>query len=219
MCGTVQLGMSRARTTGVSAGELVLGLVIERPDHCFSLDARLRERFASARFSPTTAYNAVKRLEKDGLVRAIDAGQDQHYVIYEKTPEGVEHLRKWVRAPTSAPLLREELHAKVALCEPRDLPRLIEIVYSQECACTAELDRIRERVLGAHSDGGAAPLAEVQWSALMEDAGVQREVAHWGGRRTQLAQLRRYLEELRGEAERRALEEHRRVLAEDRRTA
>jgi len=212
--------MSRARTTGVSAGELVLGLVIERPDHCFSLDARLATRFASASFSPTTAYNAVKRLEKDGLVRAVDAGQDRHYVIYEATPAGKEHIRNWVRAPTSAPLLREELHAKVALCEPRDLPRVIEIVYSQECACTAELERIRERVVAEQGGrGGPLPLAEREWSELMEDALVECEVAHWGERRTQLAELRRYLEGLRGEAERRALAEHRRSVAEDRRRA
>jgi DNA-binding PadR family transcriptional regulator len=211
--------MSRARTTGVSAGELVLGLLIQHPDHCFSLEVRLRTRFASAQFSATTAYNAVKRLEKDGLVRAVDAGPDRPYVIYEATPEGVEHLRNWVRAPTSAPLLREELHAKVALCEPRDLPRLIEIVYSQECACTAELDRIRERILGEQSSGSGRSLAEVDWSALIGDALVEWEVGHWDGRRTQLAQLRRYLEELRGEAERRALAEHRRSVAEDRQTA
>lgn len=81
------------------------------------------------------------------------------------------------------------------------------------------LDRIRERTVAEEGSEGLVPLAERDWSALMEDAGVQWEVAHWGGRRTQLAELRRYLEELRGEAERRALEEHRRVLAEDRRTA
>jgi DNA-binding PadR family transcriptional regulator len=212
-------GMSRARTTGVSAGELVLGLLNERPDHCFSLEARLRARFASAQFSPTTAYNAVKRLEKDGLVCAVDGGPDRPYVVYETTPEGKEHLRKWVRAPTSALVSREELHAKVALCEPRDLPRLIDIIYTEECACAAELDRIRDRIVAEQGSAVRPPLVERDWSELIEDAVLRSEVDHWDLRIGQLAELRSYLEVLRGEAERRALAEHRRGVAEDRRRA
>ena len=63
--------MSRARTTGLSAGEAVLGLVIEQPDHGFSLERRLEERFAAARFAYSTAYSALRRLQKDGLVRVV----------------------------------------------------------------------------------------------------------------------------------------------------
>lgn len=211
--------MSRARTTGVSAGELVLGLVIEHPDHCFSLDARLLARFASAQFRPTTAYNAVKRLEKDGLIRAVDGGPDRPYVIYEATPEGEEHLHNWVRAPASGLLLREELHAKVALCQPRDLPRLIDNIYKEECACAAELDRVRDRIVAEQGSAEPAPLAERDWAELIEDAVLQGEVDHWDGRIAQLAELRSYLEGLRPEAERRALDEHRRGVAEDRRRA
>ena len=40
--------MLRARTTGLSAGEAVLGLVIEQPDRGFSLERRLAERFGPA---------------------------------------------------------------------------------------------------------------------------------------------------------------------------
>jgi DNA-binding PadR family transcriptional regulator len=203
----------------VSAGEVVLGLLVERPDHRFSLRRRLETRFGSAQFSPSTTYSAVDRLEKDGYVRAVRAGQDRRDGIYEATREGVEHSRNWVCAPASALVSREELHAKIALCRPRDLPRLIDVIYTEECACIAELDRIRERMVTELGSGSPRALAEVQWSELMEDGVVHGEVAHWGGRVTQLAQLRGYLEELRGEAERRALSEHRRGLAEKRRTA
>lgn len=211
--------MSRARITGVSAGEVVLGLLIEQPDHRFSLERRLQERFGSAQFSPTTAYSAVGRLEKEGYVRAVAAGQDRRDGIYEATPEGVEHKRNWIRAPASAPLVREELHAKIALCEPRDLPRLIDVIYAEECACAAELDRIREQAIEEQGNGSPRGLGGAEWSELMEDTVLQGEVAHWDGRIKQLAQLRNYLDGLRGEAERRALAEHRRGVAEDRRTA
>ena len=116
----------------------MLGLVIEQPDHGFSLERRLQERFAAARFAYSTAYSALRRLQKDGLVRVVqteDAAGEE--VAYEATQKGVEHFRAWVRAPTDAPVSREELHAKIALCEPRDLPRLIDAVHTEELACIA----------------------------------------------------------------------------------
>jgi DNA-binding PadR family transcriptional regulator len=211
--------MSGARTTDF-AGEAVLGLLIEQCDHRFKLQRRLEARFPSAQFAHSTAYKAVDRLEKEGYVRAVGAGQDRRGVIYEATPEGIQHFRDWVCAPTSALVSRQELHAKIALCRPRELPRLIDVIYTEECAYAAELDRIRERTVAElGSDGPAASLAEREWPALMEEAVLHGEVAHLGGRIAQLSELRRYLEGLRAEAERRALSEHRRSLAEDRRTA
>jgi DNA-binding PadR family transcriptional regulator len=196
----------------------VLGLLIERPDHRFRLQRRLEARFASAHFTHSTTYKAVDRLQKDGYVRAIGGGQGGRGVMYEATPEGVEHFRAWVCAPTSGLVSREELHAKVSLCQPRDLPRVIDVIYSEECAYAAELERIRERMVAEQGSGGPVPLAERDWSELMEDAVVRSEVTQSGNRVAQLEGLRGYLEGLRGEAERRALEEHRRAVAEDRRT-
>jgi DNA-binding PadR family transcriptional regulator len=203
------LEMSRARTRGLSAGEAVLGLVIEQPDHGFKLERRLEQRFGSARFAYSTAYNALRRLEKSGLVQA-GAGRAPlgDEVIYEATPKGCEHFRDWVRAPASGPVLREELHARIALSEPRDLPRLIEVVHVEEGACVAELERIRERMMVERQLGDSRPVAQESWSTLMDRAVAHGEAAFWGGRIKQLAQLRSYLEELRSEAERRALAEH-----------
>ncbi len=215
-CGTFRYKMSRARTTGLSAGEAVLGLVIEQPDHRFSLERRLQARFGSAQFSYSTAYSAVGRLEKAGYVRTVGAEADGRGVVYEATPEGIQHFRDWVCAPMSALVSREELHAKISLCQPRDLPRLIDVIYTEECAYAAERGRIRDRMAGAQGNGGSTPLAARKWSELMEEAVLHGEVARLDGRITQLSQLRSYLERLRREAERRALAEHRRSLAEDR---
>jgi DNA-binding PadR family transcriptional regulator len=203
---------------GLSAGEAVLGLVIEQPDHGFSLERRLQERFATARFAYSTAYSALRRLQKDGLVRVVASDQAAaDEVTYEATQKGVEHFREWVRASSSAPVSREELHAKIALCEPRDLPRVIDAVHAEELACIAELDRIRERMVAEarHASGGT--LADARWAELMDRGVAHGEAAFWGGRIKQLAQLRCYLDELRAEAERRALEEHRRGQAQSRR--
>lgn len=200
----------------------MLGLVIERPDRGFSLERRLAERFGPARFAYSTAYSALRRLQKDGLVRAVQAdpsAADTGEVVYEATPEGVEHFRHWVRAPTSMPVLREELHARIALCEPRDLPCLIDVVHSEELACIAELDRIRARMVAEQRHAVRRPLAQEEWSKLMDRGVVHGEAAVWGGRISQLAHLRSYLEQLREEAERRALCDLRLQRQHDRRTA
>jgi DNA-binding PadR family transcriptional regulator len=212
--------MSDARTTDF-CGEAVLGLVIEQPDHRFRLQRRLEARFPSAHFTHSRTYKAVDRLARDGYVCALDGGQDgrgSRGIIYQATPAGVEHFRAWVCAPTSGLVSREELHAKVSLCQPRDLPRVIDVIYTEECAYAAELERIRERMVAEQRSGGPVPLAEREWSELMEDAVVRSEVTQSGNRVAQLEGLRGYLEGLRGEAERRALEEHRYAVAEDRRT-
>lgn len=199
----------------------MLGLVIEQPDRGFNLERRLEERFGSARFAYSTAYNALYRMGEQGLVRVVEAGPAAapREAVYEATPDGVEHFRQWVRASTNAPVLREELHAKIALSEPRDLPRLIDIVHAEELACMSELDRMRARMLAEQQLPAGQSVADEQWSKLMDRCVVHGEAAFWGGRIAQLGQLRSYLEGLRGEAERRALEEHRRGAAEERRSA
>ncbi len=197
----------------------MLGLVIERPDHGFSLERRLEARFAAARFGYSTAYSALKRLQEKGLVRSVKAEPaPAREVTYEATQEGVAHFHDWVRASTSAPVLREELHARIALCAPRDLPRLIDVVHTEELACIAELDRLRVREgTAAEQRAAGRSVEQMEWSELMDRGIVHGEAAFWGGRITQLAHLRSYLEELRGEAERRALQEHRRGLQDNRR--
>lgn len=216
MCCTVLEAMSRARTAGLSAGEAVLGLVIERSDRGFGLERRLEERFGAARFAYSTAYNALYRLERQGLVRIVGAEGgdsreplDAQEATYVATPEGIEHFRRWVRAPSSAPVLREELHAKIALCQPRDLPRLIDVVHEEELACVRELDSIRERMIAEQRSGAQRELAHQEWSELMARGVAHGEAAFWGGRIKQLAQLRAYLTHLREEAQRRTLNEHR----------
>jgi DNA-binding PadR family transcriptional regulator len=209
--------MSRAPTTGLSAGEAVLGLVIERSARGCNVERGLKQRFGWARYSYSTAYSALRRLQKDGLVRAIAADcSSAGEVIYEATPQGVEHFRAWVRAPASTPTPREDLHARIRLSRPSDLPRLVEVIQSEELMCIDELDRIRRRMLAQREAPDRAPLAEQEWPPLMDRGVVHGEVAFWGGRITQLAALRSYLEELREEAARRTLSGQAAGLAEQR---
>jgi DNA-binding PadR family transcriptional regulator len=196
----------------------VLGLVIEQPDSGFGLERRLEERFGAARFAYSTAYNALYRMEREGLVRVVpSASSNVREARYEATQDGIEHFRAWLRSPGAMPVLREELHAKIALCAPRDLDRLLEMVHDEEIACVRELDRIRAAMVAEAPAVAGRPLAQRDWGELMALGVSHGEAAYWGGRAAQLSQLRRYLADLRDEARRRIVEEDRHTLAARRR--
>src|SRR5258708_34230784 len=142
--------MPRKRLVGLSAGEAVLGLVIEQPDSGSRLGQRLVERFRSAQFTRSTAHNALSRLAEQGLVRVVAEEGPTGEHRYEATPLGVEHFRAWLRAcSAAAPALREELQAKVEFCTAEDLPQLIAAICAEERACAG-------RFAGAQGRLGAA---------------------------------------------------------------
>jgi DNA-binding PadR family transcriptional regulator len=186
----------------LSGGEAVLGLVIERPGNSYQLEQRLEGRFGSAQFAHGTAYHAVKRLAKKGLIRAVDGAQpvlptraevgSQRATAYEATAEGNEHFEHWLRASTSTPPVREELLAKITFCGPADLPRLIEIVREAELACAAQLEDLKDlmrRELRLASDD--------KWRRLKGMTVTAADAAWWDARIKWLRELRQCLQRAR----------------------
>jgi DNA-binding PadR family transcriptional regulator len=192
----------------MSANEIVLGLLIERPDTSYQLDKRLEQGFPSARFSRDTARQALKRLAREGLVRPVD-GQEQEPLedargertVYEATAEGVRHFRAWIRSSIALPPAREDLLAKIALCTPADLPRMIEVVQEAEQSCTTRLLCLNRRTRRER-----AKLGPREWKRRMGVAASASEATWWEGRIAWLQKLRADLKiELRHhEAERRS---------------
>jgi DNA-binding PadR family transcriptional regulator len=196
--------MPQKRTVGLSAGEAVLGLVIEQPDSASQLGQRLVERFRSAQFTRSTAHNALARLTQQGLVRALDVqAEPAEQERYEATPQGVAHFRAWLRASSSAaPALREELHAKIEFCGPDDLPQLIDAICAEERACARMFAAAQGRLSEAELVGAGRKTRAERWSALSRRAVLRDEAAMWGMRFKRLERLRARLEEMRAEAER-----------------
>jgi DNA-binding PadR family transcriptional regulator len=189
----------------LSAGEAVLGLVIEQPGNSYQLEQRLEARFGSAQFSHATAYHALKRLAKQGLIREMEtassptqsaAGADvdadaaeQPAKSYEATPAGIVHFRRWLRAATATPPVREELQAKIAFCGPEDVPRMIEIVREAELACAVQLEDLNERMRRQRLlDRDDA------WRRLTGMIITAGDVAWWDARIKWLQLLRQYLQ-------------------------
>lgn len=115
---------------------------------------------------------------------------------FEATPAGVRHFEEWLLRSSTAPPLRDELHMKVALCQPHNLPRLVELVYGQELICLGrvqELKRTFERM---------RPPAPTRWSGLVLVHIRDAELSFWEARLAWLQGVRESLEGMHVEYER-----------------
>ncbi len=180
----------------MSAKYAILGLVIERPGYGYQLAQRLEERFGSSAFAPSGVYSALDQLSRDEFVRAAGemglgpARRAAPRMIYEATDQGVDHFEEWILGSSPAPPLRDELHMKIALCRPNNLPRLIDLVYGQELACQGRLRDLKESAVGA-ADGDSR-----DWSRLMQALVRDAEIAQWKSRIEWLQNARELLEGL-----------------------
>jgi hypothetical protein len=115
---------------------------------------------------------------------------------FEATPAGVTHFEKWLLSSSTAPPLRDELHMKVALCQPHNLPRLVELVYGQELVCLARVQELKR------SFERARPPAPDRWSGLVLVHIRDAELSFWDARLTWLQGVRESLEGMHSEYER-----------------
>lgn len=163
----------------------VLGLLAQRRGYGYDLVQRFEEQVGPAwQLNAGAIYVALDKLEQEGLVRPLTAGDDAPVarrrtargaprVIYEATPQGLDRFEDWMATRSSMSPLREELHLKLALSQPRNLPRLIELTYEQEQAC---LERLEQYLGGSSFDD---LLASAQpWSAVASVMVRDAEVAH-----------------------------------------
>ncbi len=175
--------------------EIVLGLLIERPASSYQLEKRLREQFDSCDYAQGTARQTLKRLHELGLAQPAEEGGtrlrgSREARLWEATSAGAATFRAWIRESVATPPAREELHAKIALCRPQDLPRLVEVVREAERVCVFQLQvtnqRLRER--GEARDGR-------DWAAGMDLVVAAGEKAWWDSRIKWLQGVRIYLDE------------------------
>jgi DNA-binding PadR family transcriptional regulator len=98
---------------------MLLALLAKEPAHGYELKQALEQIFGSAYPSPNIGqiYVTLGRLEKDGLVRAVDVAQSNrpNKKVYHLTAAGRDILDTWVDEPTEGPRVRDEFFMKLVL--------------------------------------------------------------------------------------------------------
>jgi len=164
----------------------VLGLLAQRRGYGYDLVQRFEEQVGPAwQLNAGAIYVALDKLEQEGLVRPTTPGHGDASVtrrrtargaprvIYEATPDGLERFEEWMATGSTMSPLREELHLKLALSQPRNLPRLIALTYEQEQAC---LERLEQHLGGASFDELVA--STQPWPAIASVMVRDAEIAH-----------------------------------------
>lgn len=148
----------------LSTKHAVLGLMVERPTYGYRLVQDVSTRLPFLQLGVGAVYKVMERLETEGWIEEVgerSTGRTRRgvpRVQYQATEAGVEELRRWMREPSERPVVRDELHAKLALSDPDDVPELLRSVERQTAECFEELARLRRPSL---TDTEGAP-----WNVL-----------------------------------------------------
>jgi len=179
----------------MSAKHAVLGLVIEQPGYAYRIASGVRRQLRFADLADSYPYWALEKLETEGLVRRVDengdplAGAPGRRAIYEATPLGVASFEDWLLSTAAEPPLRDELHFRIALCRPRDAPRMIELIQGQELVC---LGRVQDLKRTSEADGNDGS----EWDRMVRVVSRDAELAFWHARIEWLQGVREMLEGL-----------------------
>jgi DNA-binding PadR family transcriptional regulator len=139
--------------SGLSTRHVVLGLLVERPGYGYDLQQRIEARLGFLGLSESAVYKILERLESEGWIeeaaprRLGSTRRGAPRVMYRTTSLGRERFKAWMAAPCKRPILRDELQAKLAVAEPRDLPELLAVAEAQARACLAELAALQRPAL------------------------------------------------------------------------
>jgi hypothetical protein len=149
----------------------------------------------TGRQQPGTAYQVGPGRQRPASRRRAP-GSRADSRSFEATPAGVRHFEEWLLKSSTAPPLRDELHMKVALCQPHNLPRLVELVYGQELICLSRVEELKRTF------DRMRPPAPNRWSGLVLVHIRDAELSFWDSRLTWLQGVRVSLEGMHAEYER-----------------
>jgi DNA-binding PadR family transcriptional regulator len=180
----------------VSAKHAVLGLVIDQPGYAYRIASGVRRHLRFADLADSYPYWALEKLENEGLVRRVDENGEPLHVgasgrraIYEATENGVEQFEDWLLSTAAEPPLRDDLHFRIALCRPRDAPRMIELIHGQELVC---LGRVQDLKRGSEEEIDDSS----EWDRMVSVVSRDAELAFWNARIEWLRGVRERLEGL-----------------------
>jgi DNA-binding PadR family transcriptional regulator len=125
---------------------LCLGFVIQHEDTAQGVDRRMKQRFASQRFTRGIAHKSLLSLAEDGYLELVEKGTEQPLDRYRATPKGEELFYEWLRQTELPPTVRDATQCKLEFYEMAELPEAIESMSEQQEAFGVATDIAHERL-------------------------------------------------------------------------
>lgn len=121
----------------------MLGLLTEEPLHGYEIKQRFEDMFGGTwEVNIGSVYQALQRLERDGLVEPVGDRGDRGRQAYRTTEAGRAALEEWQDDPESQPqLLRDDIYVKLLLFGRQHNGRLERLLSRQR---RVHLQRLRD---------------------------------------------------------------------------
>jgi DNA-binding PadR family transcriptional regulator len=138
----------------------ILGLLAEDPLHGYQVKQRFEEMLGGTwELNIGSVYQALQRLERDGLVETTGDRGDRGRQAYRATEAGVSALEEWLEDPESQPqLLREDFYVKLLLLGRQANGRLERLLNRQRHVHLQRMRDLTEQERAAR-EGGRIQLA------------------------------------------------------------
>jgi DNA-binding PadR family transcriptional regulator len=162
--------------------DVIMSLLAKEPAHGYELRQRLGTALgpAGGALNPGQVYVTLSRLERAGLVRAVEVAQPSHpdKKVYELTASGRERVEQWLADVTWSKVAPVEFHLKLVMAAATGLADPVALVDTQR------LELLRQELAVAEpadSDGvllleGASLRlqADIRWLEACERRWVER---------------------------------------------
>jgi DNA-binding PadR family transcriptional regulator len=125
---------------------LCLGFVIQHEDTAQGVDRRMKQRFASQRFTRGIAHKSLLSLAEDGYLELVEKGAEQPLDRYRATSKGEELFYEWLRQTELPPTVRDATQCKLEFYEMAELPEAIESMSELQEAFGVATDIAHERL-------------------------------------------------------------------------
>lgn len=127
----------RSKRQGITSLKMaVLAALVEQPGHGYHLANRLGMRMGPAwQVEPKRVYEVLKELEAEGMASSVaELSSDEGRLRrkYTATPLAEEERARWMDERQPVPLVRADIHARIAFSCPEDAPRLLAALDEYE---------------------------------------------------------------------------------------
>ena len=169
--------------------DVIMSLLAKEPAHGYELRQWLVKALgpAGGALNPGQVYVTLSRLERAGLVEAMEVAQPSHpdKKVYELTAAGRERVQQWLADVTWSKVAPVEFHLKLVVAAATRLADPVALVDAQRLELLRELHQLQELALAEPADADGALLlegaslrlqADIRWLEVCQQRFVEREV-------------------------------------------